>query len=72
MDFHHVDPSTKSFCITRLEINVLAWDKLIDEVRKCALLCCRCHREYEVGLISDDIMRPLYERRWQEINARLV
>mgnify|MGYP003652198680 FL=1 len=60
LDFHHLDHSTKSFCITQyicsgsgsrrgnfLDENkeVLLPDILIQELDKCILLCANCHRE---------------------------
>lgn len=41
LEFDHVDPSTKRFSVcaglTR------AWDELVEEARKCQLLCRPCH-----------------------------
>ena len=57
LDFHHLDPTTKSFTITEyltsspirnlLDENkeVLLPDILIQELDKCILLCANCHRE---------------------------
>lgn len=47
-DFHHLDRSTKLFDIS----SKLRWsfEKLKPELDKCALLCCRCHREIEAGV----------------------
>jgi hypothetical protein len=50
LDFHHTDPSQKDFNVTSSK-NV-ALEKAIKEVDKCTLVCCRCHREIEEGLIK--------------------
>ena len=43
MDFHHIDPRTKSFQIgTGL---TRKWIDLVTEAGKCILLCSNCHRE---------------------------
>ena len=47
MDFHHLDPSTKEFDISS---KVTKLEDLIEELQKCVLLCCRCHREVHEGL----------------------
>ena len=40
---HHKDPSKKLFVInTRTLINY-AWEKIINEIKKCELLCANCH-----------------------------
>ncbi len=44
LDFHHRNPSTKSFGISQGGIT-RSWEKIKDEVDKCALICANCHRE---------------------------
>ncbi len=29
-----------------------AWHRIVKEARKCALVCCRCHREIHAGITS--------------------
>lgn len=45
IQFHHIDPSTKKFCIgsTSAERNV---ESLEEEVKKCVCLCSNCHDEF--------------------------
>jgi RNase P subunit RPR2 len=43
LDFHHVDPATKSFRIANNWAN--AWREIEAEVKKCVLLCKNCHAE---------------------------
>jgi hypothetical protein len=46
--FHHVDPKLKSFI---LSANWgLAWESILLELKKCVLLCCRCHVEIHNGI----------------------
>ncbi len=52
LDFHHIDPTDKSFAVNNATISCRKWSSVVEEVKKCALLCCRCHREYEHGHIS--------------------
>ena len=41
-DFHHVDPSTKSFEIApRLDGNL---NTIMEEAKKCVMVCSNCHR----------------------------
>jgi len=41
-DFHHVDPSTKSFEIApRLDGN---FETILKEAEKCIMICANCHR----------------------------
>jgi len=43
MDFHHRDPLQKDGSINNLMNR--AWVVIENELKKCSLLCCRCHRE---------------------------
>jgi 5-methylcytosine-specific restriction endonuclease McrA len=45
MDFHHVNPEDKKFTLNATYLRALSEEKLIEELEKCILLCCRCHRE---------------------------
>jgi hypothetical protein len=41
-DFHHIDPSKKSFEIApRLDGNI---ETIMEEVAKCVMICSNCHR----------------------------
>ena len=42
-DFHHIDPTNKSFEILKSGKKTL--DSQIDELDKCILLCANCHRQ---------------------------
>lgn len=46
-DLHHYDPRTKGYSISQ---RVAKFEKLLPELEKCVLLCCRCHREVHEGL----------------------
>ncbi len=48
-DFHHRNPAEKSFQIAARGL-LRRWDDLVAEIRKCALLYCRCHAEVHAGL----------------------
>lgn len=51
LDFHHRDAASKSFTIgSAMRIAGVTQNMLEQEARKCALLCCRCHREVHAGI----------------------
>ena len=64
LDFHHMRPEEKSFQLSAREMQY-AWERIWNEVQKCCLICCRCHREVHAGLIQD--LDIIYEERWEEI-----
>ena len=50
LEFHHTDGETKEFGISN-KINC-SWDKILEELKKCVLVCSNCHREIHEGLID--------------------
>lgn len=64
MDFHHVNPETKSFCINKNSMNK-SWATIETELRKCILVCCRCHREIESGLIPTEEVEKIHSKVWK-------
>ena len=50
LQFHHIDPRSKSFTIRDGSLRGL--DVLRAEARKCVLLCANCHVEVERGVTS--------------------
>lgn len=59
IDFHHIDPSTKSFTIGDLYRG--NDKKIAAEVSKCVCLCSNCHREfhYLYGIVPQDPVNEL-------------
>ncbi|TMM05858.1 MAG: hypothetical protein E6G10_01630 [Actinobacteria bacterium] len=50
LQFHHVDPATKSFRMSTASGKSLASYR--EETKKCVLVCANCHGEIEAGLIE--------------------
>jgi transposase len=51
LQFHHVDPATKSFGLGVRGIT-RSMEKLRAEAAKCVPLCANCHAELEVGAVE--------------------
>lgn len=51
LEFHHVDPTTKSFGLSQGNIT-RSYERMLVEAQKCVLLCATCHREVEGGIID--------------------
>ena len=45
LEFHHVDPHSKSFQLDLRSISNRKWADLEAEAEKCILLCSNCHAE---------------------------
>lgn len=55
LDFHHLDASSKSRCVTFF--TTASMSKMIEEVKKCTVLCAICHRLERFGVIDANFER---------------
>jgi hypothetical protein len=46
LEFHHVQPDQKRFQLDMRSLANLRLDLIMEEVRKCRLLCANCHAEH--------------------------
>ena len=69
LEFHHVDPSTKSFGLTDSNAITKALEKQLEEARKCVLLCANCHRGVHAGYLELPSNAEIFfnEERAQEL-----
>jgi transposase len=59
LQFHHVDPSSKEFSISR-NGTTRSYAEVRAEADKCALLCANCHAEIEAGIADlSSVSAPL-------------
>ena len=59
LQVHHLNPSEKDFTFARIRANPITWAKIVEELRKCVLLCGNCHAEVHNGMtkIPDNARR---------------
>jgi 5-methylcytosine-specific restriction endonuclease McrA len=48
LEFHHLDPTVKEFVWK--ELRQMSWDKVLNELDKCVMLCSNCHKEEHAGI----------------------
>lgn len=53
LEFHHLDRHKKCFSLTKSNIRSRSWTVVLEEAQKCDLVCSRCHREIEAGLVPN-------------------
>jgi len=63
MDFHHLNPKDKEFNLTN---NIKSWSKIVSELRKCVLVCCRCHAEIHDGVKMVPKNAPRFNESFSE------
>ena len=45
LEFHHLIPSEKEFQLDSRHLSNTSMDKILEEAKKCVLLCSNCHKE---------------------------
>lgn len=46
LNFHHINPETKSFNLSVRDLSSRTFEILLSEVKKCSILCSNCHAEH--------------------------
>lgn len=49
LDFHHINPAEKEMSLGAIRGNPRAWPVIVNELRKCILVCSNCHDEIHYG-----------------------
>lgn len=50
--FHHTNPQEKKFHVSEGTFNGKSQDEVIEESKKCVLLCSNCHYEIHAGIVT--------------------
>jgi len=45
LDFHHNDPAEKKYLVSNMVRDGNSLDTIKNEIAKCIVLCCNCHRK---------------------------
>ena len=48
--FHHIDPTIKDIGFGDTRANPKSWSRIIEELKKCVLVCHNCHSEIHAGI----------------------
>lgn len=51
LEFHHLDSNEKDFGVSQ-HGNTVSFSKMVEECKKCILVCANCHREIHAELID--------------------
>jgi hypothetical protein len=57
---HHLDPTQKDIGLGAIRANPQSWDKIVQELRKCVLVCHVCHSEIHEGIATVPISAPRF------------
>ena len=64
LEFHHIDPNVKEIGLGSIRANPTSWSKIVDELKKCILLCSNCHREIHDGITKIPENYPKFNEKY--------
>jgi hypothetical protein len=70
LEFHHIDPEAKEADIGTMGI-ISKWETIVDELKKCVLVCSNCHAEIHCGRISQQNVEVYYTNNKEIISKKL-
>lgn len=48
-EFHHLNPEEKEFGLGAVRGSIKSWKRIVNELKKCVMMCANCHRLVEYG-----------------------
>ena len=70
LDLHHLDREEKHFGFSQIRANARKWIVIVDELRKCVLVCNRCHAEIHDGLIQVPLDAARFDESFAEYRIK--
>jgi hypothetical protein len=61
---HHLDPAKKDFGFGSIRANPKNWQTIVEELRKCILICHNCHFEVHEGVTQAPDNAPAFDEKF--------
>ncbi len=71
LHFHHLDPNEKDFGFAQIRASIKAWATIVEELRKCVLLCGNCHAEVHDDLVTVPKDAARFDERYLDYKKML-
>lgn len=69
LEFHHIDPTIKEMSLGGIRANPISWEKIVEEMKKCILVCSNCHKEIHVNIITIPETYPLFDEIYADYKS---
>jgi hypothetical protein len=70
--FHHLCPSEKDMKFSALRASKKSWPKIVEELRKCILVCHNCHAEIHDGIREIPTEYTKFDERYADVATILL
>ena len=62
LEFNHINPSSKLFALDSRKISNTNEKLLLEELKKCELLCANCHREHHYPEMNTSFVEKIIQQ----------
>ena len=52
LELHHLDPTIKDDSLANMVAHGVSWKNLMEEAKKCIVVCSNCHRKIHAGILN--------------------
>lgn len=66
LELHHLNPTDKTFSFGGIRAYPRSWKTIVEELKKCILVCSNCHREIEAGIRTPILSRSTFNENFEE------
>ena len=63
---HHLDPNKKDFTLGAIRASIKSWKTIVEEIKKCVLLCHVCHCEIHEGIRELPGSYPTFDQKFED------
>jgi hypothetical protein len=70
LDLHHKNPQEKDFGFGAIRGNPKSWVRIVEELRKCVLICANCHREIHAGLTQIPLVVASFDEEYLDYQIK--
>lgn len=61
---HHLDPAQKDFGLGQVTANPKNWNDIVQELRKCVMVCHNCHNEIHSDMTEVPVDAPRFNEEY--------
>lgn len=69
LSLHHIDPKEKEFGFGSIRASAKNWTSIVQELRKCVLVCNNCHSEIHEGMTKIPINANSFNEKFVDYKS---
>lgn len=66
LELHHLDPAHKKFSFGGIRARPRSWNTIVEELKKCIMVCANCHREIEAGVRTPKNLKTSFNNLFED------